>query len=39
MLCGTLCGIEMGLRRAGVSLRGSGVEAALTHLAGRSVGS
>jgi alanine-glyoxylate transaminase / serine-glyoxylate transaminase / serine-pyruvate transaminase len=38
MLCGTLCGIEMGFRRAGVALRGSGVEAALAYLAGSSVG-
>ena len=32
MLAGTLCGVEMGLRIAGVSLAGSGVEAALEHL-------
>jgi alanine-glyoxylate transaminase / serine-glyoxylate transaminase / serine-pyruvate transaminase len=33
MLAGTLCGVEMGLRTAGVTLRGSGVEAALEVLA------
>lgn len=35
MLAGTLCGVEMGLRLAGVPLRGSGVQAALESLAGR----
>ena len=33
MLAGTLCGVEMGLRNAGVTVRGSGVEAALEVLA------
>jgi alanine-glyoxylate transaminase/serine-glyoxylate transaminase/serine-pyruvate transaminase len=33
MLAGTLCGVEMGLQLAGVPLRGSGVRAALEHLA------
>jgi alanine-glyoxylate transaminase / serine-glyoxylate transaminase / serine-pyruvate transaminase len=33
MLAGTLCGVEMGLRTAGVAMRGSGVEAALEVLA------
>jgi alanine-glyoxylate transaminase/serine-glyoxylate transaminase/serine-pyruvate transaminase len=33
MLAGTLCGVEMGLQLAGVPLRGSGVQAALEHLA------
>ena len=33
MLAGTLCGVELGLRLAGVPLRGSGVQAALDHLA------
>jgi len=32
MLAGTLCGVEMGLRLAGVPLEDSGVEAALEHL-------
>jgi alanine-glyoxylate transaminase / serine-glyoxylate transaminase / serine-pyruvate transaminase len=32
MLCGTLCGVEMGLRAAGVPTAGSGVEAALALL-------
>jgi alanine-glyoxylate transaminase/serine-glyoxylate transaminase/serine-pyruvate transaminase len=32
MLAGTLCGVEMGLRIAGVALGGSGVEAALALL-------
>jgi alanine-glyoxylate transaminase / serine-glyoxylate transaminase / serine-pyruvate transaminase len=32
MLAGTLCGVEMGLRLAGVPLAGSGVEAALARL-------
>ncbi|HWM09825.1 MAG TPA: aminotransferase class V-fold PLP-dependent enzyme, partial [Solirubrobacteraceae bacterium] len=32
MLAGTLCGVEMGLRLAGVPLAGSGVEAALALL-------
>ena len=34
MLAGTLCGVEMGLKLAGVSLKGSGVQAALECLAG-----
>ena len=33
MLAGTLCGVEMGLRAAGVPSRGGGVEAALDVLA------
>jgi alanine-glyoxylate transaminase / serine-glyoxylate transaminase / serine-pyruvate transaminase len=33
MLAGTLCGVEMGLRTAGVTVQGSGVEAALEVLA------
>jgi len=33
MLAGTLCGVEMGLKLAGVPLRGSGVQAALERLA------
>ena len=33
MLCGTLCGIEMGLRLAGVPHRSGGVKAALDVLA------
>ena len=32
MLAGTLCGVEMGLRLAGVPLQGSGVQAALNWL-------
>ena len=32
MLCGTLCGVEMGLHRAGVPHRGGGVAAALEFL-------
>jgi len=32
MLCGTLCGVEMGLRRAGVPHKGEGVAAALAYL-------
>jgi len=32
MLAGTLCGVEMGLRLAGVPLEDSGVQAALEHL-------
>jgi alanine-glyoxylate transaminase / serine-glyoxylate transaminase / serine-pyruvate transaminase len=32
MLAGTLCGVEMGLRAAGVTVAGSGVEAALARL-------
>jgi alanine-glyoxylate transaminase/serine-glyoxylate transaminase/serine-pyruvate transaminase len=32
MLCGTLCGVEMGLRAAGVPAAGGGVEAALALL-------
>jgi alanine-glyoxylate transaminase/serine-glyoxylate transaminase/serine-pyruvate transaminase len=34
MLAGTLCGVEMGLKLAGVPLKGSGVQAALESLAG-----
>jgi alanine-glyoxylate transaminase / serine-glyoxylate transaminase / serine-pyruvate transaminase len=37
MLAGTLCGVEMGLRLAGVPLADSGVEAALARLAGDPV--
>ncbi|HEY7758797.1 MAG TPA: aminotransferase class V-fold PLP-dependent enzyme [Burkholderiales bacterium] len=33
MLAGTLCGVEMGLKLAGVPLLGSGVQAALEHFA------
>jgi alanine-glyoxylate transaminase/serine-glyoxylate transaminase/serine-pyruvate transaminase len=33
MLAGTLCGVELGLKLAGVPLRGSGVQAALERLA------
>jgi len=33
MLCGTLCGIEMGLERAGVPHQKGGVDAALQYLA------
>ena len=33
MLAGTLCGVEMGLRIAGVPVRGAGVDAALELLA------
>jgi alanine-glyoxylate transaminase/serine-glyoxylate transaminase/serine-pyruvate transaminase len=32
MLCGTLCGVEMGLRRAGVPHKAGGVAAALEYL-------
>ena len=32
MLAGTLCGVEMGLRIAGVPVAGSGVEAAMALL-------
>jgi len=32
MLCGTLCGVEMGLARAGVPHRAGGVAAALEFL-------
>src|SRR5712671_442519 len=32
MLCGTLCGVEMGLHRAGIPHRGGGVSAALEYL-------
>ena len=31
-LAGTLCGVEMGMRLAGVPLAGSGIEAALSRL-------
>ena len=34
MLCGTLCGVEMGLARAGVPHKAGGVAAALAYLAG-----
>jgi alanine-glyoxylate transaminase/serine-glyoxylate transaminase/serine-pyruvate transaminase len=37
MLAGTLCGVEMGLRLAGVPLADSGVEAALARLEGDPV--
>jgi alanine-glyoxylate transaminase / serine-glyoxylate transaminase / serine-pyruvate transaminase len=33
MLCGTLCGVEMGLHRAGIPHRAGGVAAALEYLA------
>jgi alanine-glyoxylate transaminase/serine-glyoxylate transaminase/serine-pyruvate transaminase len=33
MLCGTLCGVEMGLATAGVPCRRGGIQAALEHLA------
>jgi len=33
MLCGTLCGVEMGLHRAGIPHRGGGVAAAMEFLA------
>jgi alanine-glyoxylate transaminase/serine-glyoxylate transaminase/serine-pyruvate transaminase len=36
MLCGTLCGIEMGLELAGVPHRKGGVDAALAWLAGEN---
>lgn len=32
MLCGTLCGVEMGLVKFGVTLRGSGIQAAMARL-------
>jgi alanine-glyoxylate transaminase/serine-glyoxylate transaminase/serine-pyruvate transaminase len=32
MLCGTLCGVEMGLRKSGVPFRQGGVEAAMEYL-------
>ena len=32
MLCGTLCGVEMGLHRAGIPHRAGGVAAALEFL-------
>ena len=38
MLAGTLCGVEMGLRLAGVPLADSGVEAALARLEGERAG-
>jgi alanine-glyoxylate transaminase/serine-glyoxylate transaminase/serine-pyruvate transaminase len=34
MLCGTLCGVEMGLKLAGVPHRSGGIQAALEHLQG-----
>ncbi|MCB1482105.1 MAG: aminotransferase class V-fold PLP-dependent enzyme [Rhodobiaceae bacterium] len=36
MLMGTLCGVEMGLERAGVPHKNGGAQAALDYLAGRS---
>ena len=36
MLMGTLCGVEMGLERAGVTHKSGGAQAALDHLAGRT---
>jgi len=39
MLCGTLCGVEMGLGLAGVPHRKGGVDAALAYLAEDSAGS
>jgi alanine-glyoxylate transaminase/serine-glyoxylate transaminase/serine-pyruvate transaminase len=38
MLMGTLSGVEMGLRLAGVQVAGSGVEAAMAVLEGESAG-
>ena len=38
MLCGTLCGVEMGLAKAGVPFQPGGVAAAMTHLVGDKVG-
>jgi alanine-glyoxylate transaminase / serine-glyoxylate transaminase / serine-pyruvate transaminase len=38
MLMGTLCGVEMGLETAGVSIRASGAEAAMKILNGTCVG-
>jgi alanine-glyoxylate transaminase/serine-glyoxylate transaminase/serine-pyruvate transaminase len=38
MLAGTLCGVEMGLRLAGVPHRANGVAAALDHLASATQG-
>jgi alanine-glyoxylate transaminase/serine-glyoxylate transaminase/serine-pyruvate transaminase len=32
MLCGTLCGVEMGLARAGIPHKAAGVAAALAYL-------
>ena len=37
MLCGTLCGVEMGLHRAGIPHRAGGVAAALEYLGSRAV--
>jgi len=33
MLCGTLCGVEMGLEAAGVPYKKGGVDAAMAYLA------
>ena len=33
MLCGTLCGVEMGLESAGVPYKKGGVDAAMAYLA------
>jgi alanine-glyoxylate transaminase/serine-glyoxylate transaminase/serine-pyruvate transaminase len=38
MLCGTLCGVEMGLQLAGVPFRTGGVDAAMEALAGSGAG-
>jgi len=35
MLAGTLCGVEMGLKLAGVPFSGGGVEAAMANLTAR----
>jgi alanine-glyoxylate transaminase / serine-glyoxylate transaminase / serine-pyruvate transaminase len=37
MLCGTLCGIEMGLERSGVPFRKGGVAAAMNYLSRRDL--
>ena len=37
MLCGTLCGVEMGLELAAVPHKKGGVAAAMDYLAGASV--
>lgn len=39
MLCGTLCGVEMGLKLAGVPHRPGGIQAALEHLQGSGAAS
>ena len=36
MLCGTLSGVEMGLKMSGLSLKSSGAEAAIDYLSGES---